>query len=290
MESSDPHDKVVETQTVPTIKPDHIPVIEPVTTVVDTKVSVSGPEDINSTSDDETDTRFPTLAENRHSDPRAGPSDTKQTSAPVLEKTEPLKFNINAVEFKPPWSIVTPVVKVIAPECSVCKTDNLIVKIACGHLYCYPCLKGSFRPPVGGVGSGKCQCPVCRTTLPTTLWERATQRDLLPNTFLDNYIAKCKVDGITDIYAYSGTITSTNVTSGGWWLYQYNINKVIATRPQAGAYNSTLNLQITGRSFVLNLNTMKQLSNNNGRARSLKKFNVDDLKLEYIRGIAGVSK
>ncbi len=171
-------------------------------------------------------------------------------------------------------SVLSP--KSQARSCSICASTNLIVKIDCSEArggrckpMCYPCLKGSF-------GVLKIRCPQCQASLPSSLSERANERDIESDSFLDEYIERCKAENIPYVYMYAGN-------NGGWWCYQYNTNKTICN-----SSNNTFSINIMGRSVTMDLREMKQKTQVG--SRHIMRTAVANFRSKDVKGIAGVSK
>lgn len=175
-------------------------------------------------------------------------------------------------------TIVSTTTPVKPLECEKCRSELLIVKSTCLHKICYMCIKSYMRPSQpGGHKTSPC-CPICKTTYKKDLWEKASIADIEETTFVEKYLEKCKKEKVEYIHLYAGK-------GGGWWCYDYDTNKILAS-----IKGGITTITITGRQLKIDLNKLEQRSVSNGMNRNIKRVAVSEFKPETIKGVAGVFK
>jgi len=144
--------------------------------------------------------------------------------------------------------------------CGIClDVCNLQVKVTCGHMFCYLCIKQWCY-------SFALTCPLCRKSIDANLIEKACAEDDLKESEL--------------LWQYESR------TKGEWWYY----NKDLDSEIENGWKNKkeSLTVDILGIIYHINFKTMKQISPS-GAMRNIRRIsNSNDDTNDDTRGIAGL--
>ena len=171
-----------------------------------------------------------------------------------------------------------------SPECSICR-NNLrnVVKLKCGHKFCYGCIKGSIL-------HGKKDCPYCRNPI---------------NQVLAKQILRSPEKICRDIEDVNRTTTYFWVYEGrgkGWWNFDNKSNTYLerayenwkslplANRNGASPYS----MCVSGINMHIDFINMVQRNPNSGAARGIKRLSIEEMKqMEQtgeIIGMAGIRR
>ena len=148
-------------------------------------------------------------------------------------------------------------------ECPICLKDSTnAVRIACGHIFCFKCIKASTE---------SChQCPLCRRQINDGFF--VLEHELIGPLKLPSRTRDGKY------WFYSGY--------KGWWLCDHDVARHLEDQFNAG--QATTTMWIAGRNYILDLVSMTQRAEGepDSRVRILKRSAIDDL--ENIWGIGGL--
>lgn len=152
-----------------------------------------------------------------------------------------------------------------AETCAVClEKPEPPYSLPCNHIFCYLCLKQAAE-------TGGMQCPLCRAVIPDFVLEEAKISD-------EVFVLEDKAGN----WMYSGR-------TDGWWFYAPETDDVLEA--SWGAYQnggaSSINVDILGRTYVINFENMEQSCASNGTTRNIKRA-VDINEGELVKGLAGL--
>lgn len=199
----------------------------------------------------------------------------------------------------------------IDKECPICHDEMVIPTAipACGHKFCFLCIKGV---DFSGLGHGG--CPICRGPIDSSIFKKPTQTlnlkmdiaDGQPSTSDSPPTKRVKQeDPDEDVkpdkkaldagMAPGATSSSTKekkywIYSGrhqGWWRFDPRLEKDIED-----AFESKMpltELTICGCPYIIDFGEMKQFPKNNRQsARDIKRVNSDEFDGLNVKGLAGV--
>lgn len=156
--------------------------------------------------------------------------------------------------------------------CSVCWGEyTLKYELSCKHKFCYLCLKQAAV-------SANMKCPYCQADIPESVLEEAQISE-------EDY-----KNVATHKWMYSGR-------NDGWWYYDPNSSKIIEEAyskytdvkevDSADEVNTSIELNILGRTYTINFERMEQTHGIN--TRKIKRVGNGINIPSTIKGIAGLA-
>lgn len=146
--------------------------------------------------------------------------------------------------------------------CGICLDEcNLPVKVTCGHMFCYLCIKQWCY-------SFALTCPLCRRSINEELIEKACSEENLVSNSLSNLR-----------WQYESR------TKGEWWFYNKDLDEQIELKWNTNN-QSRIHVDILGTAYTIDFAKMKQISPT-GAIRNIKRHN-DNNDNNETRGIAGL--
>ncbi|KAG9509593.1 pncA, partial [Fragariocoptes setiger] len=154
-----------------------------------------------------------------------------------------------------------------ALACSICYNDppKNAVKLSCGHLFCFFCIKGSYE-------NGNYRCPYCRAQIDESFFN-TTNVSVIGGT----QIPTANSDGSYWFYEAGQPRT--------WWMYDADTTKVIERAYSTGT--QFFEVFIAGFTYVIDFQQMIQYrKDGDTRKRAVRRDRPQ--ALDDIRGVAGL--
>ncbi|UMM15404.1 hypothetical protein L5515_002819 [Caenorhabditis briggsae] len=191
----------------------------------------------------------------------------------------------------------------IDKDCPVCHCEMVLPTAipACGHKFCFLCLKGVSMAHLGG-------CPICRGPIDEKIFKKPKQNLNLkmdmpdsPAPSTSNSAEKevkeepVDEDVKPDVNALNAALNTASTKmywlyhgrNRGWWRFDPRVEKDIEE-----AYNHRMpitEVTICGQAYVIDIAKMTQYpKNNKGAARDVKRVDSNEFDTLDVKGLAGV--
>lgn len=188
-------------------------------------------------------------------------------------------------------------------DCAICHCEMILPTAipACGHKFCFICLKGVNMSHLGG-------CPICRGPIDTSIFKKPSQDldlkmdipDAQAPTTSNPAVKEVKQevdeDIKPDVAALNAQMNNPQPAKmfwlyhgrqQGWWRFEPRVEKDIE---EAFASNMPVTeVTICGKPYVVDFTKMSQYpKNHRASARDVKRVDTNEFDALNVKGLAGV--